>query len=130
VTVRILSEVVVASRPIYRGQLISESDIAVQQSDLTQLPAGVFLRAEDVIGKTAKSSIGGGMALFPALLRATQVVDQGDTVRLAYAGDGFEVNSSGRALTAGGVGEEVEVRSVSGRVLKGVVKDKGLVWVR
>ncbi len=130
VTVRIYDQAVVAARPLHRGQLITDTDVALQESDLTVLPAGVSVRLEEVIGKAAKTAIGGGMVLRPQWLSAPQVIGAGDSVHLAYSGEGFQVVSTGRALSAGGLGDPVEVKSVSGRILKGIVRGKNLVWVR
>ncbi len=130
VSVRILSEVVVAARGIQKGQLITHSDVSLRESDITQLAHAGVLDIEQVVGRTAKANIGGGMLVRSDLLQAPSLIHQGESVRLAYAGDGFEVVSSGRALSTAGLGESVDVRAGSGRLLKGVVRGKGSVWVR
>ncbi len=130
VTVRIYDYAVVTTRPIQRGQAITDTDVALQEIDLTALPANVLTRMEQVIGKTAKAPVGGGMALRAQWLSAPQVIVLGDRVDLSYSGAGFQILSTGRALGAGGLGEPVEVKSVSGKILKGIVREKGLVWVK
>ena len=130
VTVRIYDHAVVTTRPIQKGQVITDADVALQESDFTLLPASVMVRIDQVIGKTAKSAIGGGMALHAQWLSAPQIIALGDSVHLSYSGTGFEVQSTGRAMGAGGLGEPVEVKSVSGKVLKGIVRGRGLVWVQ
>ncbi|MFN0314239.1 MAG: flagellar basal body P-ring formation chaperone FlgA [Burkholderiales bacterium] len=130
VTVRIFDYAVVSTRPIQRGQTVTQTDVALQESDLTLLPANVFVRLDQVTGKTAKASIAGGMALRAQWLSAPQVIALGDTVNLNFAGSGFDIQSTGRALGSGGLGETVEVKAASGRILKGIVRARGLVWVQ
>jgi flagellar basal body P-ring formation protein FlgA len=130
VTVRIYDYAVVSTRPIQKGQTVTQTDVALQESDLTTLPPSVFVRLDQVIGKSAKTSIGGGMAMRTQWLGAPQVIAFGDNVHLSFSGSGFQVQSTGRALGSGGLGEPVEVKAVSGRILKGIVRAKGLVWVQ
>jgi len=102
----------------------------MQRLDLTQLERGVFTDLEQVIGKVTKTAVSGGTPLRSDQLRAAAVVVQGQQVRVVFSGAGFNVSSEGRALGNAGVGEPVQVRSASGKLLKGIVTGPGVVQVQ
>lgn len=130
VNVSVMGPVVVAARPIRKGETLGEADLAVREMDLTQMNAGGTDDPSEVLGRVAKGPLAGGSVVRVDVLSARPVVLAGESVRLAFAGDGFEIHALGQALTAGGIGENVEVKARSGRVLRGLVRDKGLVVVR
>lgn len=130
VNVSVVGPVVVTARAIRKGETLGDSDVSVRDMDLTQLPSGGIDDTAEVVGRIARGPIAGGSVVRADTLRAQPVVLPGETVRVAYAGDGFEVYSAGRALTPGGIGEDVEVKAQSGRILRGMVRSKGWVVVR
>ncbi len=130
VQVRVYADVVMSARALQRGQAITADDVTMQRLDLTQLQRGVLTDLQQVIGKTAKASVTGGTPLRADQLRAAAVVTQGQQVRVVFHGQGFNVSSEGRALGNAGVGESVQVRSASGKLLKGIVSGPGVVQVQ
>jgi flagellar basal body P-ring formation protein FlgA len=130
VQVRVWADVVVSARALARGQTLAAEDLATQSLDLTQLPQGVYSDPATVLGKVAATQISGGMPLRSDMLRAATVVLQGQIVRVVFTGDGLRVSSDGRALGNAGIGEPVQVRTASGKVIKGIVQAAGVVEVR
>jgi flagella basal body P-ring formation protein FlgA len=130
VQVRVYADVVLSARALPRGETIGLEDLATQRLDLTQLQRGVFVDVQQVVGKVAKTAIGGGTPLTPELLRAPPVVLQGQVVRLVFSDNGISVSSEGRALGNAGVGEPVQVKAASGKLIKGIVSGPGEVRVR
>jgi flagella basal body P-ring formation protein FlgA len=130
VQVHVWADVVMSARALPRGETITSNDLAMQRLDLTQLQRGVFTDLQQVIGKVTKTAVGGGTPLRGDLLRAAAVVIQGQQVRVVFAGNGFHVSSEGRALGNAGVGESVQVRTASGKLLKGIVSGPGVVQVQ
>jgi flagella basal body P-ring formation protein FlgA len=130
VQVHVWADVVMSARALPRGETITSNDLAMQRLDLTQLQRGVFTDLQQVIGKVTKTAVSGGTPLRGDLLRAPAVVLQGQQVRVVFAGNGFHVSSEGRALGNAGVGEPVQVRTASGKLLKGIVSGPGVVQVR
>jgi flagella basal body P-ring formation protein FlgA len=130
VQVHVWADVVMSARALPRGETITSNDLAMQRLDLTQLQRGVFTDLQQVIGKVTKTSVSGGTPLRGDLLRAAAVVLQGQQVRVVFAGNGFHVSSEGRALGSAGVGESVQVRTASGKLLKGIVSGPGVVQVQ
>jgi len=130
VQVQVLGDAAVAARSLSKGDIFAAADVQVQRVDLTQIPRGTAVLPEAVIGLVAKGPIAGGTVLSANMLRGPPLVSQGEAVRLAYVGDGFEISTDGRALTGGAMGEFVSVKAPSGRVLRATVVSKGTVLVR
>jgi flagellar basal body P-ring formation protein FlgA len=130
VQVHVWADVVMSARALPRGETITSNDLAMQRLDLTQLQRGVFTDLQQVIGKVTKTAVSGGTPLRGDLLRAAAVVVQGQQVRVVFAGNGFHVSSEGRALGNAGLGESVQVRTASGKLLKGIVSGPGVVQVQ
>jgi flagella basal body P-ring formation protein FlgA len=129
VSVRIMAQTTVATRPLSAGQTVSQTDVAMQNSDLTQLPPGVIMDPALAIGKTVIIGAATGQAFRHDMLRAPQVIQQGQTVKLMAKGNGFQVTSEGKALANANLGQTVSVRTQSGQVTSGIAKQNGVVEV-
>jgi len=129
VSVRIMAQTAVATRPLSAGQTVSQADVAMQSSDLSQLPPGVIMDPALAIGKTVIYSAATGQAFRHDMLRAPQVIQQGQTVKLMAKGNGFQVTSEGKALANATLGQVVSVRTQSGQVISGIAKQNGVVEV-
>jgi flagellar basal body P-ring formation protein FlgA len=130
VQVHVWDAVVVSTRAIARGQVLKADDVALQNLDLTQLPRGVLTDTSEAVGKTTTSHVNGSMPLRADMLRAAAVVLQGQTVRIVFVGRGLRVSSEGRALGNAGTGEPVQVKTASGKLIKGIVQGPGVVEVK
>ena len=130
VQVHVYADVVMSAHALARGQLVAMEDVAMQRLDLTLLQRGIYTDLQQVIGKVTKSAVAGGVPLRADLLRGQTVVTQGQQVRVVFAGKGFHVSSEGKALGNAGVGEPVQVRTASGKLLKGIVTGPGVVQVQ
>lgn len=130
VSIRVVDEVIVTTHALSAGHAITAGDVTLQSADITQLLPTGALSFTQVLGRTTKTSIAGGMMVREDQLRTTPIVMQGDAVQLAFAGNGFEVHSRGSALAAAGLGEPISVKADSGRVVKGVVRARGSVLVQ
>jgi flagella basal body P-ring formation protein FlgA len=71
-----------------------------------------------------------GATLRPDMLRAPFAVAQGQSVKLLFLGEGFRVSSEGRSLSNASIGQPAQVRTASGKVVKGTVQAPGVVEVR
>ncbi|MHB8167059.1 MAG: flagellar basal body P-ring formation chaperone FlgA, partial [Sulfuricella sp.] len=127
VSVRIMAQTAVATRPLSAGQTVSQADVAMQSSDLSQLPPGVIMDPALAIGKTVIIGATTGQAFRHDMLRAPQVIQQGQTVKLMAKGNGFQVTSEGKALANATLGQVVSVRTQSGQVISGIAKQNGVV---
>jgi flagellar basal body P-ring formation protein FlgA len=128
-TVRIMTEVVVAVRPLAAGHIVSRSDLALQRADLSQWPGRVLTDPGDAIGKAVASGFMAGQPLRQELLRSPPAVTVGQSVRVVSRGPGFEVRTEGKALTSAASGESAQVRVASGQVGNGIARPGAVVEV-
>ena len=129
VTVRVFADVLVTARPLGRGQMLTAADLGRQNLDLTRWPIGLLSDPGEVVGRTTVAALPTGAPLRADMLRAAFAVTQGQHVKIVFLGAGFSASSEGRSLSNAALGEPVQVRSVSGKVLKGVAHAPGVVGV-
>jgi flagellar basal body P-ring formation protein FlgA len=130
VTVKVTGDVVVTAVPVRRGQVLGPEDVRLERTDLTQLPADVITDPQRAVGKSANVAFPAGFTLREDMLRAPLAVISGQRVRILFAGDGFTVSSEGRALGNASIGEPIQVRAASGKVMSGIVQEAGVVEMR
>lgn len=127
--ITVVADYIVAAAPLAQGQIVSASDLATMQGDLTTLPPGIITDAAQAIGRTAILSLQAGTALRQDSLRSPLAVQQGQTVRLVSVGPGFQVSSEGQALTSAGEGQLVQARTQAGQMIRGIAKAGGVIEV-
>jgi flagella basal body P-ring formation protein FlgA len=129
-TVKVQAKIVATARPLPRGQTLTETDLRLVPADLTQVPAGVYTEIKDVLSNVTTTGLAAGIPLQSSMLRPPYVIRAGQTVQLLYEGNGFKVNSEGKALAHAAAGELVQVRVASGKVLRGIARSGGIVEVK
>ncbi len=127
--VSVVAGYIVTATPLAQGQIVSATDLATMQGDLTTLPTGIITDAAQAIGRTVTLSLQAGSALRQDSLRSQPAVQQGQTVRLVSVGPGFQVSSEGQALTSAGEGQLVQARTQAGQMIRGIAKAGGIVEV-
>jgi len=120
--VKLMQPVVVALRPLARGQQLERSDLGLDKRDVGTLRSGALQDPEQVLGYVLKRAVPAGHTLDLRLLEAPRLVERGRRVRLIIAGQGINITMSGTALEDGALGETVRVRNpASRRVVEGIV---------
>ena len=122
-SVQVWGPAVYAARPLAAGRALTAEDLQVRESDLAQFPGGVVTDPEAVLGRVPRMGVGAGLALRADMLRNPAVVQAGSPVSVVFRGEG-------KAMTSAGMGEAVQVRTASGRVIKATVTGPGEVEVR
>jgi flagella basal body P-ring formation protein FlgA len=130
VQIEISGEYVVTARPVARGESLALQDLASMRGDLAKLPAGVVIDPMQAVGKQLAISMGPGQPVRQDMLKAPNVVVQGQGVRLVSEGPGFRVSTEGLALANAADGQSVQVRSPSGQTVSGIARAGGVVEVR
>lgn len=128
--VSVITDYLVAARPIRPGQIIGPDDLRVERGDLAAQPAGTVTDMARVIGHHARFAVGAGNTLRTGMLRLPPAVQQGQSVKVIGSGAGFSVSNEGRALNRAGDGESVRVRLPNGQVVTGVARPGGVVEIR
>ena len=125
--IAVMGSYLVAARPIPAGQTLVPGDGAVRQGDLTTLPGSVVLNPGQLNGMVAANRIASGAPIRQELLRAVDLVRQGQTVKVVTRGSGFLVSTVGKAMTNSAVDTTVQVKIQGGQLLSGIVRPDGTV---
>lgn len=129
VNVKIKADIVFSARPLQSGQKLGEADILLKNDDITQFAAGVITDPKQALGKTVGLGVAAGYPLRIDMLRAPNVILQGQSVKIIAQGQGFQVNAEGKAMNNAADGQIVSVRSPSGKIIKGTAREGGYVEV-
>lgn len=114
----------IATTSLPMGAAPGPADLRVEQIELTREPAPLLQDPAQIAGRVLSRPITVGQPLRQDHLKIAQTVAAGDPVRILVAGDGFSIAADGVALAAGGEGQPLKVRTETGRVLSGVLRDR------
>ena len=112
----------VATRGLEPGQTVQEDDLIARSGDLTKLPEGTLTDPIQVRGRVAARRVAAGQPLQKSMLRAENLVRNGQLVGLVAQGKGFRITSEGRVIGDAAEGSLVHVRTASGKIVSGIVR--------
>ncbi len=123
-------QVLVTTRPLARGERLTEEHVQLVERDLASLPRGYFDDPQPVVGQQARRHLAADTVLNPQLIEAPRLVRRGEEVTLVADSNGFAIRSRGKAMADGSSGEVIRVRSRdSKRIIEGRVLSAGVVKV-
>ena len=127
----VFQDVVVATRPIGRGELLSEEDLVLERRQVKGRKAGSYLtNMASILGKPAVRSIAANEWIRPDMVHEPVSISEGGRVVLLFEGPGIRFQSVGVALVAGKQGDFIPVRNLqSGRIVYGIVRPNEVVQV-
>ena len=126
-SVAVVARYYVAARQLDAGETLTLVDAAIQEGDVTALPASVIVDPAQLNGVTVLNRIALGAPIRREFLRAVAVVQQGQNIKLITQGPGFVVSTEGKAMTSAAVGSVVQAKTQSGQLISGVVRADGVV---
>lgn len=130
VRIDIFNDVAVAAKPLLRGQLIDESAVRFEKTNVSRLNNGYFLNTTDLKQVQARRNLVSGTVLTPRNLAARLLVQSGQRVTLVLNYNGLQIKSSGMALQSASLGQLVKVRnSQSLKVVEGIVSGEAQVRI-
>ena len=125
-----LAEVVVASRAIAAGEVVTADAVELDRQDLSALPRDVVTDLTTVVGRTARAPIVAYTALRTAHVAASAAVKRGDTVQLVAERGLLRITALGEAKQDGAAGDRVSVvNRASGKIVTGRVLAANMVAV-
>ncbi|MCL1057812.1 flagellar basal body P-ring formation protein FlgA [Shewanella gelidimarina] len=128
VRVDILYPVVVAKATLGPGDLISQSDVAIDYVEQSTLRGQQFDQLSQVVGARLKRRVAPQQPIFNNHLC---VVCKGDTVSIIARSQNFEIKTVGEALHDGNLGDKIRIKnSHSQKTLNAKVIAVGQVEVR
>lgn len=123
-------EVLVASRPIQRGDLIQVEDLVPAERNLAKLPYGSYSPDLPPQGMIAKRTISANTVLTPPMLQAIKLVRRGEQVTIIAQSGPISVRRSGKALMDGTEGQLIRVQALGSKnIVEGTVSSQGIIKV-
>jgi flagellar basal body P-ring formation protein FlgA len=113
VEVEALAEMVVTTRTLERGEVVTAADVAVDRRDLAHVQGRYSRTLDEVLGLRVKSAIRANAPLRGDFLERVPVVKSGQLVTIVAENDVVRITASGRAKGAGAVGDTVSVQNLS-----------------
>lgn len=118
---------VVATKPLARGMVLSNSDLTVKMIELRFQRGLVFEHPEQIIGSKIKRTVNMGE---PVLGSDICLVCRNDAITIRAGGSGLSIVTKGVALSDGSLGEQIRVQnSKSKRMIDAVITGVGEVTV-
>ncbi|UKJ22933.1 flagellar basal body P-ring formation protein FlgA [Enterobacter mori] len=129
VAVQATGNYVVAAAPIARGSVLQASSVTLKRGRLDQLPPRTMLDINQAQDAVSLRDMAPGQAIQLSMLRKAWRVKAGQQVMVVANGDGFSINSEGRALNNAAVAQNARVRMSSGQVVSGTVDSDGNILI-
>lgn len=130
VKIQIFQDVIVATMPISRDQIISAKDIQLNKQDINQLGDGYFQTEEEILGLSTIKSIQPGAVIKRHMVRQPIIIRRGETVKIVINQPGFTLEADGIAQSDGAMGETIKVKnSRSNKMLDAKVKNSSTVCI-
>lgn len=128
--VTVFSQMAVTRRPILRGTIITEADLALEEREITSAPDTFIADLSHALGKAAKRTLGAATPLSPDMLAAPLLVKRGQQVTIQAVADGIEVRFTGVALMDGSEGQVIRAQTKgSKRTVEGLIIAPGILQV-
>jgi flagella basal body P-ring formation protein FlgA len=127
--VKVISDYLVAARPLPARQIIGSADLEYRRGDIAALPDDVLLDASQATGRPTRQALAQGVPLQARMLRIPEAVRQGSKVTVFSRGEAFRVSNTGRALNSAAPGETVRVRLPNNQVVSGTALHDGTIEI-
>lgn len=125
-----LRDVPVMGQHMRAGELIRDEDIIYRSMDISRLPGTLILDRKQLIGREAARTLSQGIPIRSDYVRTPPATRRGSEVTLRFQARGMLLETSGRALEDGKVGDTIRVmNNHSSTVISGTVLESGLVAV-
>lgn len=127
--VRVTDKYLVAARPISAKQTLTAQDVVWRTGRLDVLNTKPLADMALAVGSVSERAIGSGQPLAAAMLRRPWRVKTGQQVQVSAQGEGFAVQSTGKAMDNAAVNDRLRVRMDSGQLVNGQLQTDGTVHV-
>ncbi|WP_134681244.1 flagellar basal body P-ring formation chaperone FlgA [Paracoccus ravus] len=120
-----LAEAIFAARTLHSGTVLTAEDLRGADGAALDTDA-----ASHFAGKQLRVMVSKGRSIDPAQLSAPTVIERNQIVTIAYENTALRIETEGRALGSGAIGESVRVMNNSSRTtLIGRIAPDGTVLV-
>jgi flagella basal body P-ring formation protein FlgA len=128
--IRTYQMVVVLSRPIQRGEIITRQHLAIEKREVSNLREDFVTQMEQVENKQAARQLDTGTILSLRNVVEPKLIKRGDRVVITTTKQDFSIRMNGIAMMDGTKGQLITVKNQnSGRIINATVIEPGLVAV-
>ncbi|MSN25025.1 MAG: flagellar basal body P-ring formation protein FlgA [Geobacter sp.] len=113
VDVDAMSEMVVATRQIEHGTLISAEDLVVQQREISYNTRGAARRIEEIAGKKSRTTLKANQPVRADQVEKMPLIKSGQLVTIIAENEVMKVSVAGKARSSGAEGDIIMVQSQS-----------------
>jgi flagella basal body P-ring formation protein FlgA len=129
--IKVYENVIVLTRPVQRGEIISRQNIAIKRRDISSLRGDFINQAEQIENKQAAQFIPAGVIVGSRNFIEPRLVKRGDKIVISALQPGFTIRMNGIAMMDGTKGQVIRIKNEkSGRIISGTVIEPGLVSVK
>ncbi|WP_333874542.1 flagellar basal body P-ring formation chaperone FlgA [Methylobacter sp.] len=130
VIIKTYQMVVVVSRPIQRGEIITRQHLAIEKREVSNLREDFATQPEQVENKQVTRQLNAGTILSLRNIVEPKLIKRGDKVVISTTKPDFSIRMSGIAMMDGIKGQLISVKNQnSGRIINATVVEPGLVSV-
>lgn len=130
IEVEALAEMVVTSRQIDNGTIITASDLVLRKLDLASVQGRYIGRIEDVTGKKARMTLKGNFPVKADQLEKIPLIKPGQLVTIIAENERMRITVTGKAKNAGAAGDTITVQNLNSlKEIPARVIDAGTVMV-
>lgn len=119
----------VAAHSIKPSSIIEEGDLMLRSGTLDHQPNDLILDKGSIIGQVATRTLSTGQAITQSELRPTWLAVAGHEVEVIAQGKGFQIRTTGKALTNAAAHKALRVSMRNGQMINGTVNDDGTVSI-
>ena len=124
------TEMLTATRQLLAGTVLTEGDLQLQKLDLSQAGGHPVKQMTDAVGKKLRMTVRAGAPIRSNQLVNVPVIVSGQLVTIIAENAGVRITVSGRARSAGSVGDLIRVQNmVSNKELAARVLDASTVEI-
>jgi len=125
--IRLNGPVLVARHALAARQPVRSADLEPARIDYVRAPEAY--PRELPTEALASRPLAAGQPVTLDNLVLPQIVQAGREVRVLVNGRGFNLSQQGTALASGSAGQVIKVRTTSGRIVQGVIRNEGMVEI-
>ena len=113
VEVEALTDMVVATRTLERGEIVTAADVALQKRDLAGVTGKICRSQAEAIGKQVKVGMRGNTPVRGDYLERVPLVKSGQMVTMVLEGPSLKITVPGRSKSTGAEGDLITVQNLS-----------------
>ncbi len=118
----------VLSRDVRRGEVITESDIEMNEIPRQRVSGDILRTINAMTGKAARRVLMAGRTVSASDIEEPKLVHRNALVTIIFATPGMTLTAQGRALADAAMGETVRLINIrSNRIVEGIVMSNGTV---